>query len=126
MSSKEREWLEQRASYSLETKGGMEGWEPRWGEEGKRGDGNGGEDTSLTVSQRGRLPGKRGCASRTPLDVSARLRAHSHKLVAVGGVLRKSCTKQAFSGYSAATSPIAISMQSVSRERPARQHTSDL
>lgn len=41
MSSKEREWLEQRAGYSLEMEGGMEGWEPRWEEEGMRGDGNG-------------------------------------------------------------------------------------
>lgn len=41
MSSKEREWLEQRAGYSLEMEGGMQGWEPRWGEEGTRGDGNG-------------------------------------------------------------------------------------
>lgn len=41
MSSKETEWLEQRAGYSLEREGGMEGLVPRWGEEGTRGDGNG-------------------------------------------------------------------------------------
>lgn len=83
MSSKEREWLEQRASYSLETEGGMEGWEPRWGEGGDEGWWEWCKDTSLTMSQRGRLPGKRGCASLTPLDISAQLcsaRAHSHKL----------------------------------------------
>lgn len=34
MSSKETEWLKQRAGYSLEMEGGMEGWEPGWGEEG--------------------------------------------------------------------------------------------
>lgn len=37
ISSKETEWLEQRAGYSLE----MEGWEPGWGDEGMKGDGNG-------------------------------------------------------------------------------------
>lgn len=41
MSTKETEWCEQRASYSPGAEGGMEGWEPRWGEEATRGDGNG-------------------------------------------------------------------------------------
>lgn len=42
MSSKEREWLEQRASYSLKTEGGMEGGMGAKVvvEEGTRGDGN--------------------------------------------------------------------------------------
>lgn len=85
MSSKEREWLEQRAGYSLEMEGGMEGWEPRWGEEGMRGWWEWCEDTSLTVSQRvrGCMPGKQGCVSTTPLDTSAQhhtAKAHSPNL----------------------------------------------
>lgn len=111
MSSKEREWLEQRASYSLETEGGMEGWEPRWGEGGDEGWWEWCKDTSLTMSQRGRLPGKRGCASLTPLDISAQLcsaRAHSHKLG------RQEKKKKSVGGYGAATSQLhPISMQTV-------------
>lgn len=41
MSSKETEWVVQRAGYSSGMEGAMEGWEPRWGEEGTKGDGNG-------------------------------------------------------------------------------------
>lgn len=66
--------------------------------------GNGGEDTSLTVSQKGTLPGKRGCASRTPLDVYARL-AESRWLQTVAEE-KKVETKRAFGGYSAATSQL--------------------
>lgn len=93
---------------------------------GTRGDGNGGEDTSLTVSQRGRLPGKRGCASRTPL---ARLGAHSRKLLAVGPEKKGKGPKQ--KERLVVTVPqhlnyTAISMQTAGREWPARQHTPEL